>query len=88
MPYIPKEDREPIDLLLAPLIRELTCTGKWDMGLLNYVFTRILLGMKAERYSQYSSLRGVLADVSQEYYRRVMVPYENERKEDNGDVYA
>jgi len=38
-------------------------------------------------YAEMSAVRGVLADVSSEFYRRKMAPYEDMKREENGDVY-
>jgi hypothetical protein len=38
-------------------------------------------------YSKFNRAEGVLSAVSKEFYRRVVVPYENSKWLENGDVY-
>jgi len=38
-------------------------------------------------YADYNEVMGVLECVKQELYRRLIVPYENKKKEENGDVF-
>lgn len=58
-------------------------------GFLNYACSR-LVAMVIPRPLKYSSIAlfsGVLRNVSDEFYRRVAVPYEDEQMKANGDVY-
>ena len=85
MPYIQQSSR----LIVDPLIEKLEPFCAWsDPGMLNYIITKLLLQAGAKRYAQHSALRGMLADVSSEYYRRVMVPYEDYKMAENGDAYT
>ena len=92
MPYIPSKDRRDLD----PHIDELVDAIKKEAqehdgdfeGLLNYVLTRIVLRIIPERrYKFIARVTGVLENVKQEFYRRFAVPYEEEKKEETGDVY-
>lgn len=86
MPYIEALSRERLDPLLYPL--QVTIESRGD---LTYCFTKLLLSQLPPRdqwtYTLLSSLRATLHDASDEYYRRVMVPFENAKKDVNGDVY-
>ncbi len=42
---------------------------------------------KGVSYTTYNEVVGVLECVKQEIYRRVIGPYENEKKHANGDVF-
>lgn len=83
MPYIPPQDREHLDDVIADLgSHELT------PGELNYVITRILLrNLPDPRYEDYALATGVLETVKLELYRRAVVPYEDAKLRINGDVY-
>ena len=61
-------------------------------GTLNYIITRLCdywtkdIDGKAN-YERYNAVIGVLECVKQELYRRQIAPYEDEKCEENGDVY-
>ena len=58
-------------------------------GELNYALTRIIdrtLG-EAPGYEDYNAVIGVLACMEQEIYRRLVVPYEQRKIVQNGDVF-
>jgi len=89
MPYIPKERRS--DLVTIGGYAE-TC------GELNYYITNEILcylyrgqhrtgEFKNTSYSDYNEVMGVLECVKQEIYRRLIVPYEDDRREEHGDVF-
>ena len=88
MPYIPPEERESLDDLISALITELR-NGDFR-GRLNYVISSILAGLIEANGVSYRLINdsiGVLECAKQELYRRVAIPYENEKIQDNGDVY-
>jgi len=88
MPYIKKEERQELDKLLQPLIDFLKTKGTEEVdGQINYVFTRVLASLYKPRYFNYNRAMGVLECIKQEFYRRVVAPYEDKKKEENGDVY-
>jgi hypothetical protein len=85
MPYVTKEERRWLNEALSGLL------GKHDLspGQLNYLITTILVDqyMEQESYTKFNELMGVLECVKQELYRRRVAPYEDKKKELNGDVY-
>ena len=86
MPYTPQKDREKFDPLINRLAEIL---NRGTDGDVNYVITRLVdLVYSGMGYTQLNAALGVLEAVKQEYYRRVVTPYENERREQNGDVYT
>ena len=87
MPYIPKEDRKQYHLAVANVIHKLD-RANWDAGHINFVIYSILKAawIRNASYSNGNKLIGVLASVSAEFYRRFLVPHEDNKKEDNGDV--
>lgn len=84
MPYIVKEQREKIDALLKPILDY--TDEKTATGILNYIITKIIHGASKRQYSRYNELIGVLNCVRDEYYRRKVAPYEDEKCKDNGDI--
>lgn len=59
-------------------------------GELNFAITSLLIGYLASSAGDYTTMNeivGALECAKQEFYRRVMVPYENAKIEENGDVY-
>ena len=87
MPYIKKERR-----------RELSVPADWpmiglaqDVGELNYQITCLaddFISRKKLKYSEINSVIGVLECAKMELYRRIAVPYEDKKCEENGDVYS
>lgn len=61
------------------------------MGELNYVITDLLMKALEDgggvSYTRINALVGVLECAKMELYRRVAAPYEDKKKEENGDVY-
>jgi predicted type IV restriction endonuclease len=88
MPYIKKDKRLRYDIqleILADLINELPEEEK--AGVVNYVVTRIIHRVfKPPKYNTYNSAIGVLECIKQELYRRIIVPYEDIKIKENGDV--
>jgi hypothetical protein len=84
MPYIEESKRDKFNDLIF-------LSGRiYDVGELNYVITKILMRYQAthgERYSTYNDMIGVLECVKQELYRRKILIYENQKMDENGDVY-
>lgn len=103
MPYIKEERRKFLDDDIIKLSKEImtkiisidseqkTYTWGLDEGELNYVITKLVVEcLKAEEHVNYSTLNkylGVLDAVKNEFYRRVVAKYEDDKIKDNGDVY-
>lgn len=61
-----------------------------DAGELNYMITCILndyIDKIGKSYTTLNATIGVLECAKQEFYRRVVVPYEEMKCKENGDVY-
>lgn len=98
MPYIQQKSRKIIDEKIEPILKYFNQAGdivSYD-GEMNYVITRLLLsfyGGKGELghgnrgYQAYNRAMGVLECAKQEFYRRMIAPYENQKNLDNGDVF-
>ena len=83
MPYI--KEREKFDLILNQFK-----DFDLNVGELNYIFSQLLnnfVEKNKKRYTTLNSVIGVLECCKLEIYRRVLVPYEDEKKDLNGDVF-
>ena len=97
MPYITQEQRDQLDPAIEDLAIELVKIKVNGLavlpsaGMYNYIITRLLdTGYQNKLFPSYERMNtvvGILECVKQEYYRRVAVPYEEIKKNENGDVY-
>ena len=81
MPYITQQAR-----------RELKNKERdsWTLGELNYEITLVIkdyLNRQGDNYTRYAGVIGVLETIILELYRRVVVPYEEKKISENGDVF-
>jgi len=87
MPYILQYNRKILDEYLEPLFKQLQF---YRIGHLNYIITKIILQWLNDYtkpvYKDYNEIIGVLECVKQEFYRRKVVPYEDEKIKENGDI--
>ncbi len=87
MPYIGTENRPKLDALMTPLIDHVRSLPMEDQdGALNYTITRVLLSTYPPKYFNYNRALGLLSAVTQEFYRVVVGPYEDEKIRQNGPV--
>lgn len=87
MPYIKSENRPVIDELALPLIEHLKSLPVEEQdGALNYLVTKIIKNMYPMKYFHLNRALGVLSAISQELYRVVIGPYEDEKIKENGSV--
>jgi hypothetical protein len=90
MPYIKdfKQSRtETRRQALNPFTKVLEAS---DVGELNYQITclaRTFLRTHGTSYANINAVMGALECAKQEFYRRVAVPYEENKIKENGDVY-
>jgi len=82
MPYIKQRDRDE----LLESRRRIETAGE-----LNYAITTLCIDYLdlhgTISYDAINTVVGVLECAKQEFYRRVAVPYEDKKMEENGDVY-
>ena len=92
MPYIKPEDRKLYDNLINELGTDLYASyqDKNIAGDINYIVTRLLntaYNIKDKpSYAKINEIVGVLDCIKMEFYRRIAVPYENKKIDENGDV--
>jgi len=87
MPYIKQEERkkwekliEEINVVLKNIPEE-----KID-GELNFLITSVLKRTYIPKYFNYNRAIGLLECIKQEFYRKQVAEYENEKIKENGDV--
>jgi hypothetical protein len=91
MPYIKQEHRERWQGVMREF-RGVLQSHKDDIsvGDINYILTSLLnqylLSIKVN-YEKLNGVMGVLASIKHEFYRRVIAPYEDKKKEKNGEVF-
>ncbi len=90
MPYIDQKSRiqvdEEIDVLIEKIERDTSRMAKRD-GILNYVITRLIDKLYRTSYTELNAAIGMLECAKLELYRRRLAPYEDEKIDQNGDVY-
>jgi hypothetical protein len=87
MPYIKPEARPALDVLMDPLIDHIRSLPLEEQdGALNYTVTRMLVSTYPRRYFHFNRALGVLAAITQEYYRVVVGPYEDEKSAESGPI--
>jgi hypothetical protein len=87
MPYIAQQRRDDMDM------GELTPQTPGD---LNYAITKAINDYLQDRtlykgdysYVDLNDILGALEGAKLEFYRRVVAPYEEQKRFDNGDVYG
>lgn len=92
MPYITTDKRAVLDSAIDQLHRaivdlELDTDDNNTQGNLNYSITRLLrLVYAGGNYQDVNDAIGLLECIKLEHYRTMAVPYEEQKKFDNGDV--
>ena len=80
MPYVTPNVRKLLDGGCAPA----------DVGQLTYVLYKACLryidNPRGYRYQDLAEVLGSLEATQQEFYRRIVVPYEEQKIKDNGDI--
>jgi hypothetical protein len=89
MPYIKPEDRRMFNKAVAELLEELLLGSEERLpGKLNYCISSLVWGIWNERpcYETANAIMGALECIKQEFYRRQVVPYEDAKCQENGDL--
>ncbi len=82
MPYIKKVSREYLDFYLVDISRGINSTGDFTYC----IFKLMKILSKEKNFAKLSSLIGGLECAKEEFYRRIVAPYEDEKIKENGDV--
>lgn len=87
MPYIKQKEREKYKELINQMIELLEREEEKDIdGSLNYVVSSILKKLYKPKYFNYNRAMGVLECIKQEFYRKQVASYEEEKIKENGDL--
>jgi hypothetical protein len=88
MPYIDGERRKDFDQDIGRLVAKLEGLSGWQSGEVNYCLSKIIWNLweMTPNYSMGNSLVGVLECAKQEFYRRMLAPYEDKVQMCNGDI--
>jgi hypothetical protein len=87
MPYIDTIRRDQLN----GTIEEVYAFRMRTAGELTYVLTAIIERYRAQhgdQYQTFADIEGSLQGTAREFARRVVAPYEDRKRADNGDVYA
>lgn len=83
MPYIPEERRKILDPGIVGISNHIESDGE-----LNYVITKLILArITLINYMTLQRATGLLECIKLEFTRRVAAPYEDKKKEENGEVF-
>ena len=85
MPYIVQAQRDLIDYPLKMLMVQVKTPGDLAYTLTKSVL--LYLDQYGKNYSTLASIYGVLGTVKEEFYQRIVRPYEDKKKEVHGDVF-
>jgi len=89
MPYISQEKRRILEPMAQALVDDIAyCAedGHKD-GLVNFAISLLVFSLYGRTYSELNAAIGVLECVKQELYRRIVAPYEDEKRNENGEVF-
>jgi hypothetical protein len=95
MPYIKPERRTEINNFVGNNAGDLFDIGYYELktpGELNFALTTIISGYLEAKaspvnYQLLNEIMGVIGCVKAEFYRRLVVPYEIRKEQENGDVF-
>ena len=88
MPYIKVDDRKKFKAVMCPFLVSAEL-NRLTAGELNYLFTKIIdRQLDNANYARYNEIIGALECCKLELYRRMLIPYEDKKKKENGDVYT
>ena len=88
MPYITSAEREPYLLHLEEIVAQLPVEEEALGGHLNFCISHMMnrLFEERHRYVRVNTLMGAIEGAKQEFYRCQVAEYEEEKRDENGDV--
>ncbi len=84
MPYIIRERRDVFDNALKVLAGEVNSEGELNYCI--YKLSMLLIERIGESYSNLSMCSSAMEHAKLEWYRKMLVPYEEEKIRENGDI--
>ena len=84
MPYIKQKNRNKFGASIKKVSAKIESTGD-----LNYVISLLCKSwfQKSPCYQSVNDVLGALRGVGLEFYRRIAAPYEDKKKDQNGDIF-
>jgi hypothetical protein len=87
MPYIKKEEREKWKEIIKKADEILKkCPSESVDGEINFLVSSIIKNAYPPKYFNYNRAIGVLECIKQEFYRKQVAPYEDEKERENGAI--
>jgi hypothetical protein len=88
-PYISHDSRDPIDEGLYQSLKGIGTPGELNYAISKLVslYLKKIGGTDGPRYKDYNEAIGVIESAKLEIYRRLVSPYEDKKKEAEGDVF-
>lgn len=89
MPYIKLSNRNKWGGVVEIRFRDILEKEGITPGELNYLITKLChyyVEHKGKNYTHLNDVVGVLECAKQEFYRKIVTPYEEEKIEENGDL--
>lgn len=90
MPYIEHNSRVHLDVVLRPMCDKIINGDSIGPGDMNYLISQMCLAYTLRGVLSYTKLNdivGLLECIKQEFYRRKVAPYEENKMHVNGDIY-
>lgn len=84
MPYVEDDKKIKVDLAIHDLVSNIKF---YSVGQINYALSKILIAYDPQHYLDHNTLIGLLECVKLEYWRRMVVPYEEKKRQINGDIF-
>ena len=84
MPYIKRERRKILDAHLEECAAKIETKGELNYCI--YKLATLLIGRIGESYDKLSMCSSAMEHAKMEWYRRRLVPYEERKIEENGDI--
>lgn len=99
MPYVKQQDRdfyEEVNALIRARMyvgasRQPEEPGSLTTGVLTYLVAELGESYRAafgDSYQVFSEIMAAFENGAREFYRRVVAPYEDQKRAENGDVYV
>ena len=82
MPYVSPAARSTLEKITKAIEEK----PPLNAGELQYLIAVMIKSMDTSRYQNMNDIMGALAGAQMEFYRRTVVPYEDKKIEENGDV--
>lgn len=83
MPYIKPERQVALNNEIKALSDKISSRGE-----LNYALTCLVLSeIRGISYEELASLVGDIECIKQEFIRRLLIPYEENKRRENGDIF-